>query len=464
MTSVSQDSGGLAVLTPGTVLRGRYQVTDEKWPSGRLCCEGGQGVVYYAIDRQAEDRPCVVKQARELVTSDEVLQRLRHEARQMAELSRAIGGRMAEIIEDFVEDGRFYLVEQRIHGETLQNVFDRRRPLPEREVVGWIMQCCNILQRVHEHQTVHRDISPDNLMVTPVGDIMFVDFGTLREFQRILQGTTGMGKYGYTPPEQWAGNPVVQSDIFSLGATAYYLLTGFLPVSPEYRSGRGFQPTDLRPVFPPIRTRNPSVTPALERILSRALDLDVGRRYPSAEAMKKDLEAIPWPEPTRPAPVRAPQPDEAANEDPAPAQPQAAGGRVWSLPRARWLAAGGAVLAIAAIAALVAVLVPRGDGLLPRQFTADFVLEPDQTEQYYFKVDSVSTIEVNVDWTGTIGAFNVYLMGPDGLQRAQERGTTPLTSTYVVTDEDLSSGERWSVFVSSLSTNGATATGSIEVT
>ena len=81
--------------------------------------EGGMGIVYFAQDKQAENKPCVVKQLKEPVTTDDVLEKLQEEAKRMAALSQAIGGRMAEILEDFVDDGRFYVVQQRIYGRTL---------------------------------------------------------------------------------------------------------------------------------------------------------------------------------------------------------------------------------------------------------------------------------------------------------------------------------------------------------
>lgn len=275
-------------LAPGTLLRGRYEITAER---GK---EGGQGNIYFAVDRMAEGKPCVVKQVKQPITSEDVLTKLQEEATRMAALSRAIGGRMAEILEDFVEEGHFYVVQQRIFGKTLEEIFDERRPLEEAEVVGWAIQCCKILRSIHEHEgnPVHRDISPDNLMLTKMGDIMFIDFGTLRELQRIVKGTAGMGKFGYAPPEQWGGKLIPQSDIFALGATIYFLLTGFLPLSSELKSGGDPRPSDYAPAFPPIREKRSEVSSELEQILSRALDLDADRRYQTAREMVTDLEKM----------------------------------------------------------------------------------------------------------------------------------------------------------------------------
>jgi serine/threonine protein kinase len=252
------------------------------------------GTVYFATDRQAEGKACVVKQPKSKVTSDAVLQQLKGEAQRMATLSRAIGGRLPEILEDFVEDNWYYVVQQRVPGRTLEELYDEKHPREEKEVIGWAIQCCRVLKTIHEHQIVHRDISPDNLMLTPVGDITFIDFGTLRELQNIItKGTSGVGKWGISPLEQWAGKPVAQSDIFALGATSYILLTGFRPQpSDQLLKGIGPQPSDYSPVYPPIRSKNPAISVGLERILARALNPDISQRYALAEQMRADLESL----------------------------------------------------------------------------------------------------------------------------------------------------------------------------
>ncbi len=104
---------------------------------------------------------------------------------------------------------------------------------------------------------MHRDISPDNIMLTDDGSVKLIDFGALRELRYVAAGgTAGMGKYGYAPPEQWDGNPEPRSDLFALGATVYYLATGYLPLSDSYQTKQRAVAADRRPEFPPIRTRN----------------------------------------------------------------------------------------------------------------------------------------------------------------------------------------------------------------
>jgi len=272
------------VLAPGTVLQSRYEIQE-------LSHTGGMGYIYLAKDKKLYDRLCIVKQVKEPVKSDVDLKKLEEEARRMAKLSHP---NVAMILDHFVENGYYFLLVEHISGKTLSEVFiERHGQLSEEEVVGWAISMCNVVDYIHEEGIIHRDISPDNIMLTKEGSIKFVDFGTLREMRYITtRGTAGMGKYGYTPPEQWQGKPVPQSDIFALGATIYYLLTGNLPLSKEYLSGQGPQKHDFSPDFPPIRTKNHDISPELEAVLQKALQLDVSARYSSAQDFGRELRSL----------------------------------------------------------------------------------------------------------------------------------------------------------------------------
>ena len=278
------DKGDLPV---GTLLQGRYEID-------QLIKIGGMGIIYYARDKRAEGKQCVVKQIKERITSNVELAKLREEAKSMAQLKHT---RVAEILEDFVEGDHFYIVVEHVDGKTLEEIFNERGGavdcIEEAEAVDWAVQICKVLRFVHERGIVHRDISPGNLMLNDMGDIVFIDFGTLRELKQVATGgTAGIGKFGYTPPEQWAGKPVPQSDIFALGATMYYLLTSHLPVSKKYIAHGEPESSDFSPVFKPIRTVNPGISKELEQILSRALELDVNRRYQSADQLRTELEVL----------------------------------------------------------------------------------------------------------------------------------------------------------------------------
>ena len=270
-----------AVLSPGTLLHGRYEID-------QLISTGGMGHVYLARDRDVFGRDCVVKQVIEKIESAEHRRRLEEEALRMAILSHP---GIAMIIDHFVERGQYFMVVERIRGKTLGDVFkDRHGQIGEAEVVAWAIAICDVIAYLHAEGVVHRDISPDNIMLTDRGSVSLIDFGTLRELRYVAAGgTAGMGKYGYAPPEQWEGNAEPRSDLFALGATLYYLLTGYLPLSDSYQTKQMAVASDRRPEFPPIRTRNGRISRSLESILLKALALDVNDRFTSATEMGEAL-------------------------------------------------------------------------------------------------------------------------------------------------------------------------------
>ena len=272
------------VLEPGVLMQSRYKIDG-------LTHSGGMGNVYPAKDTKFSDRPCIVKQVKEPVKTEEDLRKLEAEAIEMSKLSHP---NVAMILDHFVEGPFYYLVVEFIRGKTLSEIFhDRGGRLDEEEVIRWAIAMCDVVSYLHRAGVVHRDISPQNVMLTDDGIIKFIDFGTLRELRDIAAGgTAGMGKFGYAPPEQWMGRPEPRSDIFALGATIYYLLTGFLPISKEYLEGQGPQNEDFNPVFPSIREKNHDVSTGLETVLSKALQLDIEKRHSSAEDLQRELQSL----------------------------------------------------------------------------------------------------------------------------------------------------------------------------
>ena len=262
------------VQAPGSILQGRYKINE-------LAHAGGMGYVYFGNDTKLHDRLCVVKQVKEPVKSESDLRKLEEEAIEMAKLNHP---NVAMIFDHFVEGPFYFLVVEYIDGKTLSQIYtERQGQLSEEEVILWAIAMCDVTGYLHKEGIVHRDISPQNIMLTSDGVIKFIDFGTLRELREIAAGgTAGMGKFGYAPPEQWLGKPEPRSDLFAIGATIYYLLTGFLPISSEYLNGQGPQQSDFYPVFPPIREKNPKVSEGLENVLQIILQLDLDKRYASS--------------------------------------------------------------------------------------------------------------------------------------------------------------------------------------
>jgi len=212
----------------------------------RSISKGGMGHVYLAIDRRAFDRHCVIKEMLDYYdTSDpeerqRAQQRFEDEGRILATLSHP---GIPKILSFFAENGRFYIVMEYIRGQDLQAYVtheDRQgriipaQRMPREELLRHAVHVCQILEYLHSlpRPVIHQDIKPANLIVEQhVGQVRLVDFGTARA--RIPKGegpgsdkrASVYGTDGYAPPEQYRGKPVARSDVFSLGATLYHLLT-----------------------------------------------------------------------------------------------------------------------------------------------------------------------------------------------------------------------------------------------
>lgn len=138
---------------------------------------------------------------------------------------------IASVLDFFRENGRRYLVLEHFPGFDLRQVVRARGPLPEPEVLSIAREICVALEYLHDRDqpVIHRDISPDNLILHEDGNIRLIDFGAAKYFFANATGTM-IGKQAFIAPEQLRGMPTVQSDIYALGATMYALVTGVEPV------------------------------------------------------------------------------------------------------------------------------------------------------------------------------------------------------------------------------------------
>lgn len=138
--------------------------------------------------------------------------------------------KIAKVLDHFVEEGRDYLVLEYVPGKSLRELVKREGPQSEETTLRWAAQIAEILTYMHgqDPPLVHRDLTPDNLVVTPNGEIRLIDFGAANEFVGAATGTL-IGKQLYISPEQFRGKAEPASDLYSLGATLHFVLTGKEP-------------------------------------------------------------------------------------------------------------------------------------------------------------------------------------------------------------------------------------------
>jgi serine/threonine protein kinase len=294
-------------LEPGTLLRNRYEIQ-------ALIGQGGMGAVYKSADRRLPGRLCAIKEIWPApgISAESLAQAREQFLREASTLARLDHPNLPKVSDYFTQvpghdddpdadqvppptTGRDYLVMDYVPGQDLQQLVQQARRegrfLDEREVLRWMAQLCDALAYLHgqDPPVLHRDIKPGNVKLTPEGRIKLVDFGLVKpldpEDPSTVTGMRGIGSLPYTPIEQYAGelgHTDTRSDLYSLGATLYHLLTGRQPASAQ---DRFLEPEAL----PPARQVNPAISPEVERAMLVALALHPKDRPESVAAWSKML-------------------------------------------------------------------------------------------------------------------------------------------------------------------------------
>jgi serine/threonine protein kinase len=271
------------MLSPNTLLQNRYLIE-------KKLGQGGMGAVYQAIDKRFDTTVAL----KETLVSDDTLRRaFEREARLLNKLRHAS---LPHVIDFFSEGDGQFLVMQYIPGDDLGALLERNgRPFPTETVMRWADHILGALEYLHGHEPpiVHRDIKPANIKLTPQGEVILLDFGLSKGSAADLSMAAGGASVaGYTPHfaplEQIRGagtNP--RSDLYSLAATLYVLLTGRRPPDALERASAqlGGRPDPLVP----ITQLNPSVPPAVANALHSALSQMPEHRWASAGAMRAAL-------------------------------------------------------------------------------------------------------------------------------------------------------------------------------
>ena len=215
-----------------TLLNNRYQVI-------QVIGAGGFGETFLAEDiHMPSRRRCVIKQLKPITNNDPqtyqlIQQRFEREAATLEYLGES-SHQIPKLYAYFSENGQFYLVQEWIHGQTLTKIVEAKGFESETTVRQILLSLLSVLDYVHSKGIIHRDIKPDNIILrSGDGKPVLIDFGAVKETIRSVGNSPGyptrslvIGTPGYMPSEQAVGRPVYATDIYSLGLTAIYLLTG----------------------------------------------------------------------------------------------------------------------------------------------------------------------------------------------------------------------------------------------
>lgn len=253
---------------------------------------GGMAEVYRGYDVVLQREVAVKVLAGSLANDRGYVERFRTEARRVAALNHP---NIVPVYAAGEEHGSLYLVMP-ILNDSLRDLLDRERRVPFAEAAALTAQIASGLEAAHALGLIHRDVKPENILVDADGKALLTDFGIAREMARRESGdaatlsATGLpvGTPEYMAPEQLRGLPLdARTDVYALGMVLYELLSGVLPFA-------GGTPYDIAvnvitAPLPPASTHNPSIPPALDRVVLRALARDPADRYPSAAAFATAL-------------------------------------------------------------------------------------------------------------------------------------------------------------------------------
>lgn len=214
---------GTNTLLPGTILAERYEIL-------HLVGKGGMGSVYLATDNRIEGRLVAVKLNQE--TDDRAVSQFKTEAKVLAALHHP---GLPTVTDHFFEpNGCQYMVMDYVDGDTLEDIVEQHGPFPETEAIALSVELLEIVEYLHAHGVIHRDIKPANIKRTLDNKLFLVDFGIAKisiDYKVAITEPWLKGRVssGFAPLEQYTGGTDNQSDIYSIGAVLYFLVTGQVP-------------------------------------------------------------------------------------------------------------------------------------------------------------------------------------------------------------------------------------------
>lgn len=272
-------------------LCGQQQLFRDRYEIIRMLGRGGFGVTFLAKDVILPGEPfCVIKQLCPKVTDASALENAQKRFEREAKILAKLGShsQIPRLLDYFVEDGEFYLVQEYVRGSTLARLVRRSGCLTEAGVKHFLREMLPLLQYVHRQQVIHRDIKPQNIIrCEDDRRLVLIDFGAVKELvaqagdTSVRTPTTHfIGTVGFAPPEQFSLRPVFGSDIYALGITCLYLLTGKAPL--DFDSDR--YTGEL------LWQNHVQLSEPFAKILGKMLKISLSERYQSVEPIIRALE------------------------------------------------------------------------------------------------------------------------------------------------------------------------------
>ena len=270
------------MVTANQLVSGRYRIKS-------LIGSGGMANVYKAYDEESQ-RIVALKVLKDEHRGDmEFVRRFEREAQAVLMLSHENIVRSYDVGED---DGVSYIVLEYVEGKTLKEIIKEEGPLSPKTAVNYACQVLDALSHAHERGIIHRDVKPQNVIITPRGKAKLTDFGIARDAAattRTFAGTNVIGSVHYISPEQARGdNATAGSDIYSCAIMLYEMLTGSVPFSGDNSVAVALKHLQEE-IIPPIQV-NSKIPRALSDVVVKAAAKNINMRYFTARQMKADLQ------------------------------------------------------------------------------------------------------------------------------------------------------------------------------
>ena len=282
-------------MTNGKIIDGRYEILEEV---GR----GGMAIVYLARCLVL-NRYVAIKVLRPEFRNDEdFIKRFKIEAQSAGNLSHP---NIVSIYDVGNESDTEYIVMEYVEGITLKQYLSAKGALPEKEAVDFAAQICAGLEHAHKKGIVHKDIKPENILITKEGILKITDFGIAKALNQatITTGGHALGSVHYFSPEQARGSVTdAKTDIYSVGVILYEMATGKRPFEGDSAISVAMQHIESEPVRPSIV--NMQISSSLDAVILRAMKKDTFERYQSATQMLIDLKKISVGSGVSPTPVK----------------------------------------------------------------------------------------------------------------------------------------------------------------